>query len=148
VGLSEASAIAAELDGIELERPMTHQLACSLLQRAGARVARIEITDCVDGVFHARVHLVCDTAEGIVREEVQEARPSDALALALHTGAEVRVAKHLFGNLRAEGTQPGCEVGFGTDSPDSREEQEFPEVLARSASLERLDEAAFGKWKM
>jgi bifunctional DNase/RNase len=88
IGLGEAAAIAAELDEIEFERPMTHQLMHALIGRTGAAVERIEVTNVSDGVFGARVALRMPCG----RLEHQEARPSDALALALASGAEIRVA--------------------------------------------------------
>lgn len=84
VGLREAAAIAAELRGIELERPATHQLTCRLLEAAGARIERIEIVDGARGSYSA--HIVVVGQDG--REVSQPARCSDAIAIALH--AEVR----------------------------------------------------------
>ncbi len=88
IGLAEATALAAELDGIELERPMGHHLLASVVSRLGATVEAVEVCDFVDGTFFAAIHVRC--ADG--GELVQDARPSDALALALLTGAPVRVA--------------------------------------------------------
>jgi hypothetical protein len=91
VGLTEASAIAAELDDIQLERPMTHQLMSALLARANVCVRRIEIRDCCDNRYFACVCLQLPTGQEIA----EEARPSDAIALALHVGAEIAVAAHV-----------------------------------------------------
>jgi bifunctional DNase/RNase len=88
VGLAEATALAAELDSIELERPMAHHLLAALLGRLDARVAAVEVCDFVDGTFYAAIHVA--RADGSTL--VQDARPSDALALALHTRAQVYVA--------------------------------------------------------
>lgn len=88
VGLSEASAIATELDGIELELPTTHQLMSLMLERAGVQIERVEVYDLVDGAACTRIHLFLPSGERVVNE----ARPSDALALALHEGTEIRVA--------------------------------------------------------
>jgi uncharacterized protein len=92
IGLGEASAIAAELDDIDLERPMTHQLMSDLLRAAGARVVRVELRETVgtdsSAMFTATVAL---ELSGGGRAE-REARPSDALALALRSGAPIWVA--------------------------------------------------------
>src|SRR5262245_21879312 len=88
VGLAEATALAAELDAIELERPMAHHLLAALLARLDARVTAVEICDFVDGTFYAAIHVVRGDGSALV----QDARPSDALALALHTHAQVHVA--------------------------------------------------------
>lgn len=88
VGLGEASSIAAELNKVELERPATHQLMGALLASAGVEVEQIVIHDLRDHTFHARIHLRLPTGERVA----QDGRTSDALALALHLGAEIRVA--------------------------------------------------------
>ncbi|HTM19010.1 MAG TPA: bifunctional nuclease domain-containing protein, partial [Kofleriaceae bacterium] len=88
VGLSEATALAAELDHIELERPMAHHLLAALLAQLGAHVRCIEVCDFVDGTFYAAIHIERSDGSALV----QDARPSDALALAMHTGAQVRVS--------------------------------------------------------
>lgn len=98
IGMSEASAIATELDGIEFERPCTHQLMCSLLADVGARVERIEIHDMTNGCFHVRIRLLLPNGNYITRDS----RASDALALALHTGAQIEVAAKVAAQIRAE----------------------------------------------
>jgi uncharacterized protein len=87
IGCNEASAIATELQGIEVERPMTHHLMGALLEAAGARVEAVEVHDLSAGTFYARVVLCLADGSRVTRD----ARPSDALALALHAGAPVLV---------------------------------------------------------
>ncbi len=123
VGQREAAAIAAEIDGIVLERPNTHQLTCRLLESAGARVVRVEINDYSRDTWHARV--IVALADG--REVSQTARCSDAIALALHVRAELLVAA---------GVVDAC-------APPP-----MHELRAASSDLESLGDAAFGKWKM
>lgn len=137
IGLGEAPAIAAELDRIELERPMSHQLLAALLAKAGAEVEAVEICDLVENTFHASVHLALANGERVA----QDARPSDAIALALRTGAEIRVATAVMDKLahvrmRDEWNDivPAAPATFQSD--------EGSEVL------ERLADEAFGKWKL
>jgi bifunctional DNase/RNase len=135
IGLGEAPAIAAELDRIELERPMSHQLLAALLAKAGAEVEAVEICDLVDNTFHAAVHLALANGERVA----QEARPSDAIALALRTGAEIRVATEVMDKLARVST--GDEWGEIAAAAPARSD-ESPEVL------EGLADEAFGKWKV
>jgi hypothetical protein len=128
VGLSEASAIATELDDIELERPMTHHLLGEVIAKLGGRVARVEISEADGGSYQARVcihvgaEIVC-----------QDARPSDALALALRTGAEIWVAADLVERATQE---PNSAIwGDGT-------------LPLWDADLADVGDEAFGKWKM
>src|SRR5690242_14334094 len=57
IGLIEASAIATELEKIELARPMTHDLVKQILCECGARVDRVEVTDLRDNTFYASLHI-------------------------------------------------------------------------------------------
>ena len=84
IGAWEASAIAMRLQGLSAERPLTHDLFAAALQRLGVRVERVVISELSEETYHARIHL---EREG-VQVEV-DARPSDALALAVR--AEVQI---------------------------------------------------------
>lgn len=84
VGVNEANAIAMKLQGVTPERPLTHDLMVAMLDAVDVRVDRIVISDLADETFHARLLLVgSDT-----RHEV-DARPSDAIALAVRIGAPI-----------------------------------------------------------
>lgn len=84
----QALSIAAGRSAERLERPLTHDLMISVLELLGADVARVEITNLVEGTFYAM--LVLERSE--VHFEV-DARPSDALALAVRTSAPIFVAE-------------------------------------------------------
>lgn len=115
IGAGDAPAIAAELDGIEFERPCTHQLMCGLLADAGARVERVEIYGAVQGHYRVRIHLLL---AGDIRV-AREGRPSDALALALHTGAPIEVATSVLGRAVTGGWMAGWpDSSAPTDDPD------------------------------
>lgn len=90
IGLVEASAIAAQLQNVCMQRPMTHDLMKTLVEQGRLRVACVEIRDLREGTFFAAIVL---DREG-ERVEV-DARPSDAVALALRTGAPIYVARKL-----------------------------------------------------
>ena len=88
IGLLEATAIATELEGIQMARPMTHDLLRNLIGELGATVESIEISDLRDNTYYAVIHLrVGDTARTI------DSRPSDAISLALRTKSPIYVAK-------------------------------------------------------
>ena len=84
IGAWEASAIAMRLQGLTAERPLTHDLFASALERLGVRVVRVVISELADETYHARLHLERDGLEVEV-----DSRPSDALALAVRTEAEI-----------------------------------------------------------
>ena len=88
VGIFEANAIALQLENVATPRPMTHDLLRNALTELNAEVTRIVINDLRDSTFFARIGL---TAGG--RSLELDARPSDAIALALRTEAPIFVAQ-------------------------------------------------------
>ncbi len=100
VGEFEATQIAFALEGTELPRPMAYQFMSALLEAAGARLAEARVTRLDDGTFYAVA--VVDGPGG--RREI-DARPSDALNLALLTGSPIQVDPEA---LEAVGTDRGA----------------------------------------
>jgi bifunctional DNase/RNase len=87
IGPWEASAIAMKLQGLTPERPLTHDLFATTLEELGVRVDRVVISDLADETFHARLIL-----QGLDKVVEVDARPSDALALAVRTGVPIFAA--------------------------------------------------------
>jgi RNA polymerase sigma factor (sigma-70 family) len=85
IGAAEANALAAILDQVELPRPGVYQFTAALLAAAGGELREVRIVKLTDSTFFAEAML----ADG----SVVDARPSDALTLALVTGACVQVAR-------------------------------------------------------
>lgn len=88
IGLLEATAMATELEGIKMARPMTHDLLKNLLTEMGGSVNSIEITELKENTYYALIYL---SVAG--RELTIDCRPSDAIALALRTKSPIYVAK-------------------------------------------------------
>ncbi len=86
IGLLEASAIAVELEKIDLPRPMTHDLVKNVLDSLNIKVLKVEIADLRDNTFYAYIHLVMDGKTFTI-----DARPSDAIAIALRTKSPIYV---------------------------------------------------------
>ena len=78
IGMFEAQAIAIEIEKIEPNRPMTHDLFKSFARTFHYSVSEISITDIKEGVFFAKIHC----SDGI-KETFVDARPSDAIAIGL-----------------------------------------------------------------
>jgi RNA polymerase sigma factor (sigma-70 family) len=87
VGRFEGDSIAIALLRAETRRPLTYAFTAQLLQASGARVREVHILRLVDETFYAEV-----TIEGPVGRTSVEARPSDAIALALETSVPIRVS--------------------------------------------------------
>ena len=98
IGLLEANAIAVELEGIKLARPMTHDLLKNILEMIDVQVERIEITELRNNTFYAIIHVKYRDKDFTI-----DARPSDALALSLRVDAPIFVAEEVIeGSLRIE----------------------------------------------
>src|SRR5436190_7692750 len=87
IGPWEASAIAMKLQGLTPERPLTHDLFATTLDELGTRIDRVIISELADETFHARILLERDG-----RTVEVDARPSDALALAVRAGVRIFAA--------------------------------------------------------
>jgi bifunctional DNase/RNase len=88
IGLLEATAMATEIEGIKMARPMTHDLLKTILVEVGGSVESVEITELKENTYYAAVNL---NVAG--RQMIIDSRPSDAIALALRTKSPIYVAK-------------------------------------------------------
>ena len=91
IGQFEANAIALRQEKIQVPRPMTHDLLCGMLARVGTPVKEVLIRDLQDNTYYADIVLLNG------KDEIRvDARPSDAVALALRVGAPIFVEEDLF----------------------------------------------------
>src|SRR5258708_34098335 len=88
IGLLEATAMATELEGIKMARPMTHDLLTKIITDLDATVDRVEVTDLKDNTYFALIYLQIGDREATI-----DSRPSDAISLALRTKSPTRAAK-------------------------------------------------------
>jgi uncharacterized protein len=116
IGPWEASAIAMKLQGLAPERPLTHDLFATTLEELGIRIDRVVISDLADETFHARLIL-----EGSGKRVEIDARPSDALALAVRTAVPIFAAESVLdqAGLGADGGLDEEEGGGGASLLES-----------------------------
>ncbi len=126
VGIFEANAIALQIENIATPRPMTHDLLRNIITDLEGHVDRVVVSDLKDNTFYALIHL---TVRG---ERVTiDARPSDAIALALRTRSPILVEETVIDNAKT--------VDFTADRTDNDRLQKW---------LESLDPEELGKYKM
>lgn len=89
IGVFEAASIAMVLQGITPPRPMTHDLLADFITKLGGEVSRIVINDIKEGTFYSIIEYA--TREG--KKESIDARPSDAIALALRLNVPIFVVE-------------------------------------------------------
>ncbi|HVN98090.1 MAG TPA: bifunctional nuclease family protein [Syntrophorhabdaceae bacterium] len=130
IGLLEASSIATALENIQTPRPMTHDLLKNILDTLHAKVVRIEINDLKDNTYYALLYVEMGRKKLVI-----DARPSDAIAIALRTGASIFVEESVIQrSAKVDLTQKGDKVV--TDAT------EWEDIL------ENLSQDDFGKYKM
>ena len=88
IGHPEAAAILMKLQGANTPRPMTHDLVTDMLEKLDARVARITVTELQDNTFYALITVSVNGSEIEI-----DSRPSDAIALAVRSGAPIFAAE-------------------------------------------------------
>ncbi len=130
IGLLEASSIATALESIATPRPMTHDLFKNAMDTLGARIMRIEIVDLKDNTYYALLHL-----EAHKKRFVLDSRPSDAIAIALRTGASIFVDEGVI--------QRSAKVDLS-----QKGEKVVTETTDWEEILENLSQDDFGKYKM
>ncbi len=136
IGLLEATAIATELESLEFARPMTHDLALNLLEAAGARIARIVVNDLKENTYHAEVILEKDGEFMAV-----DARPIDAVALALRAEADILVNEEVLEKAQPFEERTAKEPVIMQGDRKEQDQEKWNKIL------EELDPDAF-KYKM
>src|SRR5579859_5696339 len=104
VGIFEANAIALQLENVTTPRPMTHDLLRNMIAELDGRVTRVVINDLRDSTFFAQIRVITSQ-----RTLELDARPSDAIALALRTEAPIFVAQTVLD--QAQTISPDAEDG-------------------------------------
>jgi uncharacterized protein len=126
VGMFEANAIALQIENVSTPRPMTHDLLRNIIGDLEGHVDRIVVSDLKDNTFYAVIHL---TVRG--ERVAVDARPSDAIALALRTRSPILVEEAVIENAKTH--------DFTSDRADTDRLQKW---------LESLDPDDLGKYKM
>jgi hypothetical protein len=98
VGTGEATAIAFAQQGLTPPRPLTHDLMCNVLELLEAELTTVHITDVVDGVFQAILLIRNQSSQSIT----VDARPSDAIALAIRTQSNILASADLLNKAAIE----------------------------------------------
>jgi uncharacterized protein len=126
VGIFEANAIALQIENVATPRPMTHDLLRNIIQDLNASVQKIVVCDLQDNTFYALIYLNLNGGTVAI-----DARPSDAIALALRTRAPIYVEETVIDNAKTFDPVP--------EKADSERLHKW---------LESLDPDDLGKYKM
>ena len=114
IGSAEASAIIRKIEKLSVARPMTHDLIVDVVNKTGYQISKIEINDVEDETYYAAIYL-----EKGEEEIVIDARPSDAIAVAMRADAPIFVTANVLAN-----------GAVSTDSArDEEEAEEFKDFI-------------------
>ncbi len=137
IGVLEATSIAAVLEKVDVGRPMTHDLLKTIIGQLGARVLRVEICDLRNNTYYALLHL---EREG---ECIQiDSRPSDAVAIAVRSGAPIFVLDEVLDKSKKEEKAEQKTESASTRVATTTDKEKLKEIL------EKLNPDDFGKYKM
>jgi uncharacterized protein len=130
IGAFEAQSIAIELENIKPPRPLTHDLIKTIVETMSSSVNEVLINELKEGTFYAKI--ILDTLTGGVEVD---ARPSDAIAIAVRFGSPIFVDEEV---MREAGFEPEPEE-------EQKPEKEIPSTLSRDEMMKNmqseLDEA-------
>jgi len=130
IGLLEATSIASALQNIQYERPMTHDLFKNFTKLLDISVAKVEVCDLKDNTFYARIYFVSENTNFDM-----DARPSDAIALALRYDAPIFVEDAVM----KKSKMPEGEMEVMDTSEEGQKWADY---------LENLSPEDFGKFKV
>lgn len=126
IGIFEGNAIELQREGVQTPRPMTHDLLKTVIEELGGQVERVVVSALKENTFYATLRVV--SPRGLLS---LDARPSDALALALRAGAPIFVEEKVIQSARSVETS-----------------QEAMDVGRLQRWLENLSDDDLGKYKM
>lgn len=124
VGPYEANAIALEIEKVAPQRPMTHDLMRNLMTEMGLKVERVVVTELRDSTFYAVIEMLNPEGEALSLD----ARPSDAIALALRADCPIFVNDEVFRASNRKSEEVEEETGDSTD-------EEWPDVIGEVGDL-------------
>jgi bifunctional DNase/RNase len=126
IGVFEANAIALRIEGVDPPRPMTHDLLRAVIEQLDGRIEKIVISDLRESTFFAVIHVRAQD-----RQVAVDARPSDAIALALRTGSPIFVLRSVLDKAQA--------VDLAAEATDDDKLKKW---------LEEISPDELGKWTM
>lgn len=127
VGACEANAIAAAIENNVSPRPMTHDLLRNFISHVGLEVSRIVITTLKENTYYATIELLDNQGQG----SFMDARPSDAIALALRAACPIMISKQIF----AEQNQKNEEAETEKSAARQTHEEDWPDIISEGNDM-------------
>jgi bifunctional DNase/RNase len=122
VGAFEANAIALEIEKIAPQRPMTHDLLRNFIIETGYKVEKIIISDLKDNTFYASIELSGQSDNETI---IFDARPSDAIALALRADCPIFVEEKVFDISNESNVEPDTDF----ETKETTQTEDWPDLI-------------------
>ncbi len=137
VGNTEAQAIALQLENVSPPRPLTHDLIKNLLESVEAKIARIVVNDLRENTYYALINLKLNGTNSEI-----DARPSDAIALALRMHAPIFVSEDVMDRASVNDKDSDVDVRDDVDAPPMNNLERLEVDMQRAINDERYEDAA------
>jgi len=138
IGPAEADSIALTLQNVEVPRPLTHDLLQSTIELLGAAIDHVVITDLDNDTFYAKIILT------LPNETIElDARPSDAIALAIRTDAPIYASEEVVNKAAIQFDDEAIQentTGISPNSPISKKEIQELSVYSKFIDTLNLDD--------
>ena len=145
VGSAEAQAIALYLEGVNMPRPMTHDLLVNVLENIDGEISRVLISRITNGTFFAEI----EVSSPHTGETIIDSRPSDAIAIALLTQAQIYISDEVMDSASIDNFTKESEIVEAVTSEDLSFEiseeivlENLNEALEKAVSEEEYEAAA------
>ena len=132
VGSSEAQAIALYLEGVDMPRPMTHDLLINVLDTLETEISQVTIARMNNGTFFAEI----EVSNSQIGEIIIDSRPSDAIAVALRTSTPIYVSDEVMDRASLEN-----DISDGSEVTEPVSSKELTKETSEEMVLENLNEA-------
>ncbi len=132
IGPYEADAITIKLQGVEVARPLTHDLVYQSILKLGATVSHVLVNDLHDDTFYARIIMDRDG-----KPVELDSRPSDAIALAVRANVPIFVSESV---MERAGVTPDEEIDLDALTPEEEEKLAPYKDFIEGLDLDDLDE--------
>ena len=129
IGSAEASSIIRKIENISVTRPMTHDLVVEIMEKTGYTIDRVEINDVEKETYYAIIYLQKEN-NGKIEEISIDARPSDAIAIAIRVDAPIYVTANVLAN-----GSVSCDTA--KDEEEAKEFRDFIQTI-KPSDFEKL----------
>jgi len=137
IGIAEATSIASAIKQVAMARPLTHDLFYDLLLELGITVQRVVITELKDSTYFSE--LVLGQGDKVL---ILDARPSDAIAMALRATAPIYVSQAVLDQARIAFSSPSAAPASPTTNNPTQDKGEAPEGEEQGQEAQELEESS------